>query len=37
MKAKIGTFIHDETGQTMIEYVMLGLLVSVIAMSVLRG
>ena len=35
MKARIGAFIRDESGETMIEYVMLGLLVSVVAMSVL--
>ena len=37
MKSAISAFIHDESGQTMIEYVMLGLLLSAVAVSVFRG
>ena len=34
MKARVRAFVQDDSGQTMIEYVMLGLLLSVVAVSV---
>ncbi len=37
MRARLGAFIRDETGETMIEYVMLGLFLTVMAFALFTG
>lgn len=37
MRSRLGAFIEDQSGETMIEYVMLGLLLSIIALSIFKA
>ncbi len=37
MRARLGAFIRDQAGETMIEYVMLGLFLSIMAVAIFRG
>ncbi len=34
MRARLGTFVRDESGETVIEYVMLGLFLTVMAFAI---
>ncbi len=37
MTDRLGAFIRDESGETMIEYVMLGLFLTVMAFAIFTG